>query len=79
MNQQPEDKISVVQGAKMSRHVLNSSAVRRRQGRIRVQEPTFIRILIKVTSLMGLALFLWAILFLAIYGAVRLAERFGIC
>jgi hypothetical protein len=27
----------------------------------------------------GISLVLWAILFLAVYGAVRLAERFGVC
>ena len=27
----------------------------------------------------ALSLFLWTVLFLAVYGAVRLAERFGIC
>ena len=33
----------------------------------------------RFTVVMGLALFLWSVLFLAVYGAVRLAERFGLC
>ena len=27
----------------------------------------------------GISLVIWGILFLTVYGAVRLAERFGIC
>ena len=33
----------------------------------------------RLLTVIGLTLLSWAIAFLAIYGAVRLAERFGIC
>ena len=36
-------------------------------------------VLARFATIMGLTFFLWTVFFLAIYGAVRLAERFGIC
>lgn len=33
----------------------------------------------RLATVIGLTLVLWVWAFLAIYGAVRLAERFGIC
>jgi hypothetical protein len=33
----------------------------------------------RLATIIGLTLVLWVWAFLAIYGAVRLAERFGLC
>jgi len=33
----------------------------------------------RLLTVIGLTLLSWAIAFLAIYGAVRLCERFGVC
>lgn len=60
---------------KIERYILKDKLLSREVFGMKTQWSALSRLL----TVIGLTLVSWTIFFLAIYGAVRLAERFGVC